>query len=297
MPDMGSAVADVRTSCAEVAAGARSVHLVERRLSSYAAELSPVATRTGTGEHPAVVLARDVIEFGSGWHPVLEKPSGRSGSQAISDGFARHVAEHGPPTAAWLRSASASRCAELFGQPLDGPAHELLERFAWAWRALGEDLDRRWGGEAWRLVDAADGSAVRLVDLLLEFGVHWDDWRWWRGRRISFHKRAQLAAADLGLGQVEQLTAFADNLVPHVLRLDGLLEWDEDLVRRVETGELLAQGEEPEVELRAVAVRAVDRLAHLTGASPADLDVVLWERGHGARYKAVPRPRCRTTSY
>ena len=53
---------------------------------------------------------------------------------------------------------------------------------------------------------------------------------------VPFYKRAQLTAADLslafdgkGLGSFEdldQLTIFADNLVPHVLRVDKVLLYE-----------------------------------------------------------------------
>ena len=45
----------------------------------------------------------------------------------------------------------------------------------------------------------------------------------------GFYKRAQIAANDLHLAgvvdfaDIDRLTIFADNLVPHVLRLDGVL--------------------------------------------------------------------------
>ena len=51
-----------------------------------------------------------------------------------------------------------------------------------------------------------------------------------RRRRGAFFKRAQIAAADLALAGIApaddlgELTLFADNLVPHVLRVDGVLE-------------------------------------------------------------------------
>ena len=75
-------------------------------------------------------------------------------------------------------------------------------------------------------------------------------WRWSRPRRVGvfaeprdyedicvpFLKRAQIAAADLAragvtLPRPRRLTMFADNLVPHVLRLDGILSFD-PLLRR-----------------------------------------------------------------
>ena len=53
----------------------------------------------------------------------------------------------------------------------------------------------------------------------------------------GFWKRAQITANDLALAGVaefpdlDRLTIFADNLVPHVLRVDGVLRYD-DLARR-----------------------------------------------------------------
>ncbi len=64
-----------------------------------------------------------------------------------------------------------------------------------------------------------------------------------RRARVPFLKRAQIAAADLQragvvrFDDIDRLTMFADNLVPHVLRLDGILEFDPDLVARIKRGD------------------------------------------------------------
>jgi len=71
-----------------------------------------------------------------------------------------------------------------------------------------------------------------------------------------------IAAADLHRAGVARfadlraLTMFADNLVPHVLRLDGVLAFDPDLVDRIDREELIAHGSPEEVEIRACAVHA-----------------------------------------
>jgi hypothetical protein len=91
---------------------------------------------------------------------------------------------------------------------------------------------------------------------------------------------------------------FADNLVPHVLRLDGVLAFESTLVARIERGELIEHGSPQEVEIRSCAVHAVELL---TAARPelmaAEIDQELWLRGRGTRYKAVPRHRSRCTAY
>ena len=91
---------------------------------------------------------------------------------------------------------------------------------------------------------------------------------------------------------------FADNLVPHVLRLDGVLEFDERLVGRIEDGLLLEHGSPEEVEIRACALHAVELLVAARGDTTATaVDNVLWNRGGLPRYKARPRHRARTTAY
>ncbi len=159
------------------------------------------------------------------------------------------------------------------------------------------------GGRYLGVVEGA-GSTPELARTL----SRWDsfaDVSTYEGREVLFFKRAQLAAADLhragvtDLPGVERLTAFADNLVPHVLRVDGVLDLHPALTARIEAGELLAHGSPEEVELRAGAVHAVELLAAATGdtLSPAEIDSALWNRGCDPRYKSIPRPRSRNTAY
>ena len=94
------------------------------------------------------------------------------------------------------------------------------------------------------------------------------------------------------------MTLYADNLVPHVLRLDGVLEFDERLVRRIDDGLLLEHGSPEEVEIRACALHAVELLVAAHGDTTATaVDNALWNRGALPRYKARPRHRARTTAY
>ena len=66
----------------------------------------------------------------------------------------------------------------------------------------------------------------------------------WQDR--GFYKRAQIAASDLALGGVAEfgdldaLTIFADNLVPHVLRCEGVLVYDEGLAAHIDAERLAA---------------------------------------------------------
>ena len=163
--------------------------------------------------------------------------------------------------------------------------------YARALNDLGGFLGER---AALGLVAATGGSAERLAGQLAEGMPFFDD----RG----FYKRAQIVPSDLALagvaefGDLDRLTIFADNLVPHVLRVDGVLEYDPALAARIDAGELLPQGR-AEREIRACAVHACEQLAGRTGIPPRELDIRLWNRGQAPEYKALPRHRTRSVYY
>ena len=187
-----------------------------------------------------------------------------------------------------LRALKAADVAEVLGQE---PGHELRTLYADALRALGRFLD---GRRALELVATAGGSAERLASMLALGMPFFDD--------VGFWKRAQIVPNDLALAGVaefhdlDRLTIFADNLVPHVLRVDGALVYDPALAARIDAGELLPPGEE-EREIRACAVHACELLAARLGMPPRLLDVALWTKGQAPEYKAVPRHRTRTVFY
>jgi hypothetical protein len=308
---------EVRSSCARIATHAQWVRIdtdataddgVLEKIAAPApdepsAGLDPV--RHYLEGEPADVadylLALDAINFGSGWFPTLRKRmiDGRptpplSGYFTVAWGLtdyvrAQHAAGEGwALDAAWLRAVDTRTIAEILGQR---PDHELMSLYAQALHELGRFLgDRR----ALDLVSECGGSVERLAEALACGMAMFDD----RG----FYKRAQIVAADLALAGVasfadlDRLTIFADNLVPHVLRCDGVLLYDESLAARIDAGAPLPLGG-PEREIRACAVHACELISARTGIAPRVLDHRLWNRGQAPEYKARPRHRCRCVYY
>ena len=119
---------------------------------------------------------------------------------------------------------------------------------------------------------------------------------------VGFWKRAQIIANDLALAGVadfddlDRLTIFADNLVPHVLRVDGVLVYDPALAARIDAGELLEPGAE-EREIRGCAVHACELLSERLGMPARHIDTALWNRGQAPRTRRVPRHRTRRSFY
>ena len=247
----------------------------------------------------ARVLTLDAINFGSGWFPTLNKRRGLSGYRTVAAGLTERFDAHGAWTAAELQALEARELADTLGQD---PDHPLVALFVASLRDLGTRV-----GEAGSFTSVVDDSALELVSRLAGWDC-FDDVSTYDELTLPFLKRAQIAAADLDRAgavrydDLRRLTIFADNLVPHVLVLDGILTLDDELARRIANEELIDHGSREEVELRACAVHAAELLvAELArrghAITAAELDAILWERGGRPFYKAQPRPRCRCTAY
>jgi hypothetical protein len=301
----------LRTSCALVSERARYVHVERDRIPGYMGRLpmdlpadgpDPETHVTeGTREDLAAFwLTLDAINFGSGWFPTLRKRPGRSGYYTIAGALRDRFDAQGPWLAAELARIGPGEVAAALGQD---PDHELMALFANSLNDLGRHVAAFHAGQFAGVVDAAGSSAVALVDRLSGWQSFADSSRY-DDLAVPFLKRAQIVAADLARAgvaafrDIDQLTMFADNLVPHVLRIDGLLTYDPALLERIERGELIEHGSPEEIELRACSVHAVSLLAaERPGALEAEIDYLLWHRGHEPRYKEHPRHRSRCTAY
>lgn len=285
---------EVRRHCAAIAAVARWVRIDDA---------APVAAGGIAGLDPELhfldasaeevaryVLVLDAINFGSGWFPTLRVGPGESPTDAFSRRLTDHARSHGGPwTAAELRALDAAAVADVLAQD---PAHELMGLYARGLNQLGAWLGGRSALEA---IEAAGGSADRFARALASGMPFFDD----RG----FYKRAQIAANDLVLAgvasflDVDELTVFADNLVPHVLRTDGVLVYERELAALVDGGSELPAGGAMEREIRACAVHACELLARRLGVPPRTLDNWLWNRGQRPPYSERRAHLARTVFY
>src|SRR5438270_2616574 len=195
---------EVRAHAAAVAGSARFVTIDVERIAQYAAslpldqaraaELDPTTHYLGEPEATlAYVVTLDAINFGSGYFPHLRKRPGLSGYFTV----ASSLRDAWPLTVDQLRQLQPEDCSRLFAQAdvddADDAVGELMALFARALNDLGELVWWRYGGSFRALVDAAIGSAERLVALLAEMPLYQD---------VGFYKRAQLTAADVSLARV-----------------------------------------------------------------------------------------------
>jgi hypothetical protein len=258
------------------------------------------------------VLTLDAINFGSGWFPHLSKRPGCSGYFTVALALADRFDAEGPWSAGALCELRAEELARTLGQDPSVPeVSELMDLYTRALRDLGAFLLDRHAGRFTGPVEAAGRSAARLVEALTAMPLYRDVARY-GDREVPFLKRAQITVADLRLAfegsgpgrfdDIDALTLFADNLVPHVLRLEGVLVYDAELLAGIEEGRLLSPGSPEEVEIRACALHAVERMAGVARDAARDvppwrLDEWLWTLGQQPERKAAPRHRTRCAFY
>jgi hypothetical protein len=290
---IGGLCDEVRRHCAAVAASARWVQIDPGRAvpaSGVAGLDADVYLLDAQEEEVArYVLIVDAINFGSGWFPTL-RPYGETATDAIARRLTAHARQRGGSwAAAELRALDAGAIASVLDQD---PEHELMALYAQALNQLGSWLGER---SALDVIAAARGSADRFAAELARGMPFFDD----RG----FYKRAQITANDLALADVasfadvDQLTAFADNQVPHVLRMDGVLAYEPELAAAVDAKRPLPAGSAQEREIRACAVHACELLARRLGVPPRTLDNWLWNRGQQPPYSERPPHLTRTVFY
>jgi len=314
---------NVRTSCRKVAERASHVRINYDRISAYARtipvrnaaspELDPRSHYLGQGDDTvAFILTLDTINFGSGYFPLLAKRPGMSGYFTIASSLNDYFKNHGPISANELGHLTIEDCAEIFKQNLNNrPIRELMHHFVTGLTDLGTYLQEAFNGSFVDLVESADASVDRLVRILIQM-PYFKDVESYGNLVVPFYKRAQLTAADLALAfngtgpgkfdDLHNLTIFADNLVPHVLRVDKVLLYDKKLADRIDAGKLIPAGSPDEVEIRACALHAVELLKKELGkagdrVTSSGLDYLLWNRGQQPHYKSVPRHRTRTVFY
>ena len=314
---------NIRQSCRFVAENSEFVHIRYDRIDDYAAKLArikpdkPQMDTTchyiGHGDDTVAFFAiLNSINFGSGYFPYLRKRPGMSGYYTIASGL-NDLFKKNPLTAKDLINISSEDCAAILGQEaVDRVVHELMKLYATSLRDLGNYVVNHYDSSFHKMIEISGLSSEKLVEILSGMPFFRDTAEY-KGTQVAFFKRAQILSLDLniafnseGIGRFDdlyKLTMFADNLVPHVLRVDGILEYEENLALRIGNSELITPGSCEEIEIRACAVDAVERISQIMGgyskgASPAIIDNVLWHRGQQPYYKKImPRHRTRTVFY
>lgn len=314
---------DLRDGFAFVAQKAAHVRVNEDKIADYAKMVAalPAPDTLDDGNHFVsgnldhdfgYVLLLDSVNFGSGYKPALVA----EGVEMIEGSFYFTIArklkakfEADPITPRTAREMQDKDVEAVFGLDKGPQSRELAARFAAAIRETGEAVSKSAPGAVDSFayfVTQMDGRAAECVARLGALR-NFHDVAAYQGRDVGFYKRAQIAAADLHLmagkhglelfRDIDKLTIFADNAVPHVLRTDGILTYAPELAALVDSQREIPFGSAMEVEIRGAACHAAELIAKQAGMRVMDLDHRLWHRSKDPAFKASPTHKTRTIFY
>jgi len=299
----------IRHTCRQVCESAKHVKINSGNLLNYLNSL-PLATplvmdeeNHFCGDSAKTVnyfFVLDSINFGSGYFPHLRLIPGKTGYFTVAAQLKEELHRRGDLNCDFLTNIRPEECCRIFNQDLNSPkAFELMQLFAQAMNQLGEFVETKFSGSFTRLLDSANGSSARLVETLAEMPFYQDK-AIYRDFEVFFMKRAQITVSDLNIAlagknealfeDIEQLTIFADNLVPHVLKIDGILSYSNELQQMVEQQNPVEAGSVFELEMRAAAVHTVELLKAIAAdkgrlITAQQLDYHLWNRGQAKIYR------------
>ncbi|KAH8271591.1 hypothetical protein KR018_010252, partial [Drosophila ironensis] len=190
----------------------------------------------------------------------------------------------------------------------------LIQKRVECLHEVGKVLLSKYEGRFENVIKAADNSAVRLLELIVEEFPCFRDQAEFAGKRVSILKRAQILVGDIwccyqgkGLGffhDIDKITMFADYRVPQVLVLFGSLEYTPELLEFLKTDTILENGDPREVEIRGASIYIIERVRDevvrvlkekhpeiaLENVNSIVIDQYLWDyrRRHNADLEHIP---------
>ncbi|HEX9035951.1 MAG TPA: queuosine salvage family protein [Ktedonobacterales bacterium] len=268
---------------------------------------------------PNWVLLLDALNFcfwgppdGPRWR-VTWHGATHDGYNALAAALSRAVEEQQPVAdAAWLADLEGDTLAHVLRPDEGAPAIPLFAERLNNAREVGRVLLDRYDGRFINAIEDADYDAVALEAIIARDFSSFADIAEWRGAPVPFLKRAQILVSDLraltggaGAGAIlgmEYLTAFADYKLPQRLRALGVLEYVDSLARTVDSLTLITAGTEPEIEIRAATIWAVEALRRALAARGATrtasaIDERLWIESQTRLPDERPYHRTRTIYY
>ncbi|CCF84377.1 queuosine 5'-phosphate N-glycosylase/hydrolase [Nitrolancea hollandica] len=211
--------------------------------------------------------------------------------------------------AAYLAGLDAARLQQVFQGEHTIP---LFDARLDNTREVGRVLIERYGGQFARAIEAAGGSATRLVEIVVSSFPSFRDTASYKGAEVRFYKRAQILASDLagafggtGLGRfndLNRITAFADYKVPQVLHALGILIYAPALGAVLDQQREIPAGSPEEVEIRAATIWGVEEIRRQLASlghhwDAYRVDWALWEMGQHLPSGVRPYHRTRTIAY
>lgn len=139
------------------------------------------------------------------------------------------------------------------------------------------------------LFNLCGDSLDRFIDLVVEYFDVFDDKTVYKSEiKIGFYKRVQLLASMLHsegivvFKDIFKLTVFADYKIPQLFLFEGVFEYSESLLKRIDEQQMLEKGCSEEIEIRAATIVAAEEIKSILLKSKGvkvkscTLDYYLW---------------------
>lgn len=285
-----------------------------------------------------------LLNFGSGYRKELHEITGRGAYDTICFGLMNaHISSIKLDTV-FMKQADLQTIASLFQLPLlednrsivpssnsvsaRSTLRHLIEQIRDVLIETGLILEHHGFNDMSDLVShicpvGKPASAANLVKTLADLIPAFSDSATsLQGKHVFILKKAQLLAAELyrrfhmedsrfDFEDIDDLTIFADNVVPAVLRELGILIYDDSLASRVDHEDLLHKDERIDLQLRAASISACESILQTMRDSliprsdlirpqiprAMDLDFYLWNMGKQPNYRSIKRHRTQDTVF
>ncbi len=180
-------------------------------------------------------------------------------------------------------------------------------------REFGRSITANFDGKISNLILSANQDTLTLLDLLLKFIPGFTDESKYKGNKIFFYKRAQLLISDIhGLFSTLDyrykfinlcdLTACADYKLPLVLNKHGILEYSQQLNKKIKLKIPLEKDSIEEVEIRANTIWAIEEIKNSLNkiginVTSSQLNDYFWLISQNKEIYDIPYHRVKTICY
>ncbi|XP_068223348.1 queuosine 5'-phosphate N-glycosylase/hydrolase isoform X2 [Palaemon carinicauda] len=197
----------------------------------------------------------------------------------------------------------------------------LFEERVKVMHEVGSKLVEKFDGSFAQILKKAEGSALKLIDLVAREFPCFRDTAVYNGQEVKIYKRVQILAADIwmlyrgeGLGafvDIDKLTIFADYRVPQAMVYFGALKYSDELMDKLKKEMLFQNGDSEEVEIRGCSMHAAELIVEETrkilkagglptaGLNSIKVDYFLWDYRlmHAEELNSTPYHRVRCIYY
>ncbi|XP_066567177.1 queuosine 5'-phosphate N-glycosylase/hydrolase [Amia ocellicauda] len=128
----------------------------------------------------------------------------------------------------------------------------------------------QYDGSFLKFMSRGHNSAEKMVKLIVDSLPSYRDEATFQGKKVSFHKRAQILVADFWgimeargeacIPDLNFLTMFADYRIPQALVYLKALGYSDELMKALKEGVILPSGDCREVEIRGCSIWCVERI-------------------------------------